>query len=121
MRCQNVKLFLSEPLAERRKSIKIMSQHKNQNRISNELFKILEGMTFGWENQFEQSIGPETLLGADLGLKSIDIARFIAAIQKHYNHYELPFQELFIHNGRPIKDLSILDVADFLSKHIDHI
>ena len=85
-----------------------------------DLSKILEEMSSGWENQFDQSMKPETLLGADLGFKSIDIVRFVAAIQKLYNHFELPFQELFIPNGSAVKDLSILDVVDFLNTHIDH-
>ena len=102
-----------------------MLGHKSKNRhdkerILDDVIKIIEEMDSGWESQFELSMRPETLLGADLGFKSIDIVRLVAAIQKLYNHCELPFQELFIPSGRPVKDLSVLDVVVFLNTHINH-
>ena len=86
----------------------------------NDLIRIIEEIATGWESQFERSMGPETLLGADLAFKSIDVVRLIAAIQKKYNKYEIPFQELFVPNGRPVKDLRVSDFVDFLNARIDH-
>ena len=86
----------------------------------NDLIIMIQKIASGWDSQFERSMGPETLLGTDLAFKSIDIVRLIAAIQKKYNRFEIPFQELFVPNGRPVKDLHIYDIVNFLHTHIDH-
>ena len=102
-----------------------MLGHKSKNRhdkerILDDVIKIIEEMDSGWESQFEQLITPQTLLGADLAFKSIDVVRLVAAIQKFYDCFELPFQELFIPNGRLVKDLSVTDFVDFLDAHLYH-
>ncbi len=89
-------------------------------RILEDLVTILEEMSSGWEMQFEGSIGLQTLLGADLAFKSIDLVRLVAAIQKHYNRKEIPFQALFMPDDRPIEDLRVSDLVDFLHKHLNH-
>jgi acyl carrier protein len=86
--------------------------------ILNDIIKILTEMSSEWEMQFEGSLGPETLLGEDLALKSIDVVRLVVAIQDRYNSQNLPFQDLFMPNNRPVQDLQILDLVDFLSNHL---
>jgi acyl carrier protein len=87
--------------------------------VLEDLIKILEEMSSGWEMQFEGSIGPRTLLGEDLAFKSVDLVRLVAAIQKRYNEKEIPFQELFSPDDRPFKDLRVSDVVDFLLNHLN--
>ena len=82
--------------------------------IMNELVGIIKNVVSGEELQFDDSIEPDTLLGADLALKSIDLVRISAAIQKRYNRQDLPFQDLFMPGGRPVKDLTVSDMVDFL-------
>jgi len=89
--------------------------------IFDDLIKIVGEISYGWEIQFEGSIGPETLLGADLGFKSVDLVRLVAAIQKRYDRQDLPFQELFFPDDPTVEDLRILDLADFLDKHLNHL
>ena len=98
----------------------INHNHCDKTVFLNDIIQIVEGIASGWESQFECHIGSETLLGADLAFKSIDIVRLIAAIQSKYNKYEFPFQELFVPKGRPIKDLHIYELANFLHMHINH-
>lgn len=89
-------------------------------RILDDVVTILEGMSSGWEMQFEGSIGPETFLGANLGLKSVDLVRLVAAIQKHYHRQDLPFQELFFPDDPRVEDLQVSDLVDFLHRHLNH-
>jgi acyl carrier protein len=88
--------------------------------ILDDLIRIFEEMSSGWEMRFKSSIGPEIFLGADLGFKSVDLVRLIAAIQKGYDRQDLPFQELFIPDDRPVEDLRVSDLVDFLHKHLNH-
>lgn len=90
-------------------------------RILGDLITILEEMSSGWEMQFEGSIGLQTLLGADLAFKSLDLVRLVAAIQKRYDRRDLPFKELFIPGDRPVKDLGVSDLVDFLYRHLNRL
>jgi len=87
--------------------------------IIDDLVKILEDLSGGWESGFESSIGPETFLGADLDFKSITLVQFIVEIQKRYDRQDLPFQELFMPGGRVMSDMRVADVGDFLFKHLN--
>ena len=103
-----------------------MLEYRSKNRhdrglILDSLMKILGEMSSGWEMEFQAPIGSDTLLGADLAFKSIDLARLVAAIQKLYSHQELPFQELFMPDDRPVQDLSVSDLVDFLYKDLNKL
>ncbi len=89
--------------------------------ILDDLITILEEMSSGWEMRFEGSIGPGTLLGEDLGFKSVDLVRLVATIQKHYDRHDLPFKELLLPGDRPVKDLGVSDLVDFLHRHLNHL
>jgi acyl carrier protein len=63
-------------------------------------------------------LGPETMLGADLGLKSLDFIRLITALQQKYSNAYIPFQELFVGpDGMITPDISLSRVVDFVGKH----
>ena len=103
-----------------------MLDYKNENlynkrAIQDDLIGIIKEMTSGWEMQFEGSIGPETLLGADLAFKSVDLVRLVAAIQKCYDRQDFPFQELLMPGDRAVKDLGVSDLVDFLHKYLNHL
>jgi len=87
--------------------------------ILNDLIRMLSEISSGWEMEFSQTMGPRTLLGTDLGLKSIDIVKLVAAIQQQYGRKDLPFHDLFMPDDRPVKDLAIADLADFLGDHLN--
>ena len=95
--------------------------HYEEETILEDIITILEDMSSGWEMQFEGSIGPQTLLGADLAFKSIDLVRLVAAIQKRYDRQDLPFKELLMSGDRAVKDLRVSDLTDFLHKHLNHL
>jgi acyl carrier protein len=100
------------------RDFKVKDRHEEET-ILDDLITILEEMSSGWEMQFEGSIGPHTLLGEDLALKSIDLVRLVASIQKHYDRQDLPFQGLLIPDDRPVEDLRVSDLVGFLHKHLN--
>lgn len=85
--------------------------------ILRDLLVILRGLTSDWDMGFAGAMGAETRLAADLGFKSIQMAQFVAAIEERFQQRDLPFQELFIPNGRVVNDLRVLDVVDFIHAH----
>jgi len=92
----------------------------DKNLILDDLIKTIMEIAPGGEMQFEQSIGPQTLFRANLAFKSIHLAKLVAAIQRIYNRQDLPFQEFFMPNNQPVQDLRVLDLVDFLHKHLNH-
>ena len=102
-----------------------MLEYKNNNHhdkklILGDLIKIIEETVSGWEMQFEGSITPETLLGADLAFKSLDFVRLVTAIQQQYIQEYIPFQNLFLSdNGETLQDIQVSYLVDFLHKHLN--
>ena len=100
-------------------SVKQKAEHPDKQIIFADLTKILMELISAGEEQFGLSLTPETLLGADLGLKSINLVQLVAAIQRLYNRFDLPFQELFLPSDRPVNDLRIAELAEFLYKNLN--
>lgn len=68
--------------------------------------------------EYSGAIGRETRFFADLGLASIDAVVLGEMLQEHYGR-PLPFGELMAGMGRrEDRDLSIGDLADFLTRHL---
>ncbi len=89
-----------------------IQQVTDKTEIVDDIKKILESL--GYEDSFAHQLGPDTCFSADLEMKSIDVAKLIGGIQKKYNKYDFPFEELFLLNDRPADDLSIMELAEFL-------
>ncbi len=91
----------------------------DKNTILQDLIEMVGELSSGWEMQFDKSIGPETFLGADLRLKSLDFVRLATAIQQRYDQKHIPFQELFVpDDGQIREDFQVSHLADFLYKHL---
>jgi acyl carrier protein len=97
----------------------ISNEHFNKDAILSDLLKILEDMASEWEVEFAGAIGPETRLEADLSFQSIQVVQLIIAIEEHFQRQELPFQTLLMPDGRPVRDLRVVDVADFLYTQVN--
>jgi hypothetical protein len=90
----------------------------DKNRILADLIRILSEMMSEWEMEAEEPINSETLLGADLGFKSLDFVRFISIIQGLNGHKILPFQDLLIYNNEMVNDIAVSSLVDFLHNHL---
>ena len=65
------------------------------------------------------SIRPDALLGADLGLSSIAVARLAGILQKQCGRGPLPFHTLFMKpDGTLLQDIRVSDLVEFLERHL---
>jgi hypothetical protein len=65
------------------------------------------------------SIRPNALLGADLGLSSIAVARLAGILQKRCGRGPLPFHTLFVKpDGMLLQDIRVSEVVTFLERHL---
>ncbi len=93
--------------------------HFDKDSVLIDLIRIIENITDEWEMGFGEKIGPATYLVADLDFKSIKVAHLAALIEEHFKNDQLPFQKLIMPAGRPVDDLRVIDVADFLYVHLN--
>jgi hypothetical protein len=64
-------------------------------------------------------IAPDALLGADLGLGSLTVARLAGNLQKRCRRGPLPFHTLFIQpDGTTLRDIRVSDLVAFLEQHL---
>ncbi len=72
----------------------------------------------GWgDGDTAESIRPDALLGADLGLSSIAVARLASILQKRRGRDPLPFHTLFVKpDGTMVQDIRVRDVVEFLRR-----
>jgi acyl carrier protein len=90
----------------------------SENKIFSDILGMLNEILSDDDMGFEQSIGPETYLGAELDMNSIDIVRLIQAIQTKYNRVDLPFEDLFMPGNNAVSDVRIIDFVNFLCDHL---
>jgi len=87
-------------------------------RIAGELVGLLESLTRDWELDPGCRITPESRLMGDIGAESIDIVMLIVAIEEHFEHPGLPFEDLLMVDGRYVEDLTVDEIAGFLHDHL---
>lgn len=65
------------------------------------------------------SIRPDALLGGDLGLSSVAVARLAGILQKRCGRGPLPFHTLFVKpDGTLLQDIRVSDLVAFLERHL---
>lgn len=96
------------------------TERVSRDTILKDVVNILEDTSSEFEREAGSSIGLDTMLGADLELKSINLVQHMLALQKVYSRQDFPFQELFMpEDDVVVSDLSVADVVDFLYKHLN--
>jgi acyl carrier protein len=76
----------------------------------------LESLVQDWD--LDTAIEPGTHLVADLGFESIDLIQMVAALEQEFGRPNLPFAELLIVEGRYVDDLTVRQIADFLTARL---
>lgn len=84
--------------------------------IKNKLTRVLEEMTADWD--LDCSINPTTRLIEDLMFESIDIVRFVVAVEQAFNVKGLPFEKLFMQDGDYVDEILVSQVVDFLHNRL---
>jgi acyl carrier protein len=73
-----------------------------------------QSLTQDWGRAFADPIAPETRLIADLGCQSLDIIVLTANVSRQLHRTDIPFERLLVSDGRPVSDISLGTLADFI-------
>ena len=85
--------------------------------ILKDMVSIVENMTSDWDTAFDEPVGMDTRLIADLGFEAIDVVQLVVAIETHFGRRDLPFEELLMADYRYVEELTLCDIVNFLDKH----
>lgn len=91
-----------------------MTQSRQQ--VLDYVLHTVQGLCEDWD--YEDPVGPESLLFTQLGLESLDAVVLCTAIQEHYQVH-MPFAELLADIGQKQRDLSIDELSDFVHQHLN--
>lgn len=80
---------------------------------------LLTDMTADWDVELSGSIGSETKLVGDLQFESIDIVQVILALEERIGRRGLPFEKLFMANGRYVDEVRVGELVDFIHGHLE--
>ncbi len=81
------------------------------------VISIVEDLTQDWGLDEAEGIDGSTLLVEQLDFASVDIIQLCVALEQHFGQ-KLGFQDLLMVDGSYVGDLSITQIADFVSKKI---
>ncbi|MGA8239476.1 MAG: hypothetical protein WB818_02815 [Desulfobacterales bacterium] len=82
--------------------------------IEKTLAGIVEDLVQDWGIDLNGGIGGKTLLVNDLEFASVDIIQLCVAIEQHYDR-KFGFQDLLMINGSYVSDLSLTQMAEFVT------
>ncbi len=86
--------------------------------IQDYVLRTLQELCQDWD--YSRPVGPESLLFTELGLESLDAVVLGTTIQEHFQ-CPLPFSELLAEIGREQRDLSIMELVDFVDKNLKQV
>ena len=83
--------------------------------LVSEVINVVKDIVKDWDIELEEEINGNTGLIEELEFESIDIVRFVVALEQHFECRGIPFEKLFMNSGGYISELKIFEVAQFLS------
>lgn len=86
--------------------------------IQDYVLATLQELCRDWD--YSRPVGPGSLLFSELGLESLDAVVLGTIIQERFQK-PLPFAELLSEIGREQRDLSILELVDFVDLHLNRV
>lgn len=86
--------------------------------IVQKLIALLDDFTQDWDTEPDAGITAETRLLADLSFESVDIIQLTVAIEEDFGLHRTPFDKLLMKDGRYVDDLSIGQIARFLTDYV---
>ena len=92
---------------------KIESLSKDE--LVSEVVSVVKDVIKDWDIELDDEINGDTGLIEELEFESIDIVRFVVALEQHFECRGFPFENLFMNSGGYISELKIIEVAQFLS------
>jgi len=88
------------------------------NKLQEEVAAILEDMTSDWELDYSGGINANTRLVADLAFESVEIIQLMGAIEQRFKVKNLATEKLLMRDGRYVSDLTVSEIAQFLSTQL---
>lgn len=86
--------------------------------VQERIIGLLSEMVEGWDLDLDEGIGAATTLVADIGFASVDFIQLVVAIETAYRS-KLGFQDLLMRNGAYVEDLSVGEIADFVTRRLN--
>lgn len=86
--------------------------------INARLIAIVDDFLVDFDEDFDEPVTRDTQLLADLGFESIDIIQLVVAIEEDFEKRGMGFEDLLMHDGRYVDDLSVGQIADFVAGRI---
>lgn len=83
-----------------------------------DIIEVLGELTQDWDSGFSGEMTSDTTIVAGLGFESLDVVHLISAIEQKYDKSDFPFEDLLMVDGHYVEDLSVNEIADFVSKHM---
>ncbi len=90
----------------------------NPEAIQVKVITVLQDMIADWDLDDVNEIDAETKLMEDLAFESLDVVQFVVALEKEFERKNLPFQNLFMHDGDYVDEIKVKEVVEFLNKNI---
>lgn len=84
-----------------------------QGQIERVIIDVVTELTLDWDYD-DVSITADTELCADAGFESLDIVQLVVLIEKKLGSPGIPFEQLFMNEGRYIDDVTIKELAAFI-------
>ncbi len=85
--------------------------------IQSDIIEILKDTIQDWGIDVDD-INPKTKLVEDLGFVSVDLNHLVLSIEEHFKQ-RLGFHELLMQDGKYVDDLSVDELASFVSSQIN--
>ena len=86
--------------------------------VEPKIIEIVEELTEDWDVDLDGGVGPATTMIGDIGFASIDFIQLVVAIEGAYKQ-KLGFQDLLMQNGAYVDDLSVRQIATFVSGRLN--
>jgi acyl carrier protein len=98
------------------KNLKREFMQVTEKQVHSDIVSILKDVIQEWELDLDE-INPETQLVEDLNFSSIDVIHLVVAIEEHFKQ-KLGFNELLMHDGQYVDDLSVEELVSFVSRKL---
>ena len=90
----------------------------NTESIQAKVIAVLQDMIDDCDLDDINEIDAETKLMEDLAFESLDVVQFVVSLEKEFEQRNLPFQNLFMHDGDYVDEINVKEVVEFLNKNI---
>lgn len=84
----------------------------DRNEIHGMVMAVLEELTEDWDLE-PGELGPDTRLGADLALSSVDVLNFLASLDVRFSR-RLDYEKLILRGDSFVDDLAVRELVDFV-------